>query len=126
MTDAVQRAAETVDENFFVLEDDGSLLPQSSSAGVIAGLLGRLEVPPGARVLEIGTGSGYSTAVLSELVGSDGQVVSVEVDESLVDRARKLLREAQVRNVVVLAGDGAYGPPTMPGSIESSPGPHPR
>lgn len=58
------------------------------------------------RVLEIGTGSGYQTALLSHLAA---QVFSVERLASLLDRARTTLREAEVRNVSLLAGDGTLG-----------------
>jgi protein-L-isoaspartate(D-aspartate) O-methyltransferase len=50
-------------------------------------------VEPGHRVLEIGTGSGYSTALLSHLVGEAGHVTTVEVVPDLTARARNLLRE---------------------------------
>jgi protein-L-isoaspartate(D-aspartate) O-methyltransferase len=58
------------------------------------------------RVLEIGTGSGYQTALLSHLAS---QVFSVERVPALLDRAREVLRDAGVRNVSLLAGDGTLG-----------------
>jgi protein-L-isoaspartate(D-aspartate) O-methyltransferase len=58
------------------------------------------------RVLEIGTGSGYQTALLSHLAS---QVFSVERVPALLDRARTILREADIRNVSLLAGDGTLG-----------------
>lgn len=58
------------------------------------------------RVLEIGTGSGYQTALLSHLAA---QVFSVERVPALLDRARETLRQAEVRNVSLLAGDGTVG-----------------
>lgn len=58
------------------------------------------------RVLEIGTGSGYQTALLAQLAG---QVFSIERVPALLDRARAVLREANVRNVSLLAGDGTLG-----------------
>jgi protein-L-isoaspartate(D-aspartate) O-methyltransferase len=58
------------------------------------------------RVLEIGTGSGYQTALLSHLAA---QVFSVERVPALLDRARENLRTAGVRNVSLLAGDGTLG-----------------
>lgn len=109
--DAVTRAAGRVDEDHFVLASDGSLLPQTTASGRIVELIRWLEVPGGARVLEIGTGSGYSAAVLSEVVGPDGAVVSVDVDGLLVERARDLLDRAGVTNVTVVAADGAHGAP---------------
>lgn len=58
------------------------------------------------RVLEIGTGSGYQTALLAHL---SAQVFSVERVAPLIERARAVLREAGVRNVSLLAGDGTLG-----------------
>ena len=69
-----------------------------------------LEGPPLARVLEVGTGCGYQTAVLSPLVG---QIWSVERIEGLQRRARERLREIGVRNVRFRVGDGTEGWPTQ-------------
>lgn len=58
------------------------------------------------RVLEIGTGSAYQTALLAQLAE---QVFSIERYPALLDRARLMLSQAQVRNVSVLLGDGTLG-----------------
>jgi protein-L-isoaspartate(D-aspartate) O-methyltransferase len=58
------------------------------------------------RVLEIGTGSGYQTALLAHLVS---QVFSVERVGELAEAARRALREAAVRNASVMLGDGTLG-----------------
>ncbi len=58
------------------------------------------------RVLEIGTGSGYQTALVSHLAG---QVFSIERVPALLDRARELLAQLDVRNVSLLLGDGTLG-----------------
>jgi protein-L-isoaspartate(D-aspartate) O-methyltransferase len=58
------------------------------------------------RVLEIGTGSGYQTALLSHVAE---QVFSIERVGTLLDRARTALREAGARNVSILVGDGTLG-----------------
>lgn len=62
------------------------------------------------KVLEIGTGSGYQTAVLAQLVE---RVFSVERIQSLQDRARERLAELQLRNVVFRWGDGWQGWPAL-------------
>lgn len=58
------------------------------------------------RVLEIGSGSGYQSAVLAQLVG---EVFAVERIKGLVDRARKRLRELRLRNVQLRLADGLEG-----------------
>lgn len=65
-----------------------------------------LKLQPEDRVLEIGTGSGFQTAVLSQLVAS---VYSVERVRELSVRARAALDSMRVSNVALLVGDGTIG-----------------
>jgi protein-L-isoaspartate(D-aspartate) O-methyltransferase len=65
-----------------------------------------LDGPPLLRVLEVGTGCGYQTAVLGPLVG---QILSIERIEGLQRRARERLKELGIRNVRFRVGDGAEG-----------------
>ena len=58
------------------------------------------------RVLEIGTGSGYQTALLATLAE---QVFSIERVPALLDRAREILQQLGIRNVSLLLGDGTLG-----------------
>jgi protein-L-isoaspartate(D-aspartate) O-methyltransferase len=69
-----------------------------------------LEAGPVAKVLEIGTGCGYQTAVLAPLVG---RIYTIERIAALQARARALLKELQVRNVRFRHGDGALGWPSQ-------------
>lgn len=73
-----------------------------SSPWIVAACITALDQGPDARVLEIGTGSGYAAAVLAECVG---EVVTVERDAVLADDARELLRDLSP-DVRVLTGDG--------------------
>lgn len=66
------------------------------------------EIPPKAKVLELGTGTGYQAAVLSRLAA---QVVTVEILENLSQRAMENLRRAGVGNVKVICQDGRLGLP---------------
>jgi protein-L-isoaspartate(D-aspartate) O-methyltransferase len=79
-----------------VTKKDSRGVPVSSSSqpAIMAPMLERLDVRPGQRVLEIGTGSGYNAALLSELVGRSGEVVSVDIDPDVANRARSALRDA--------------------------------
>jgi protein-L-isoaspartate(D-aspartate) O-methyltransferase len=58
------------------------------------------------KVLEVGTGSGYQTAVLAELAR---EVYTIEVIPKLVERSRKLLQELGYTNISFRVGDGARG-----------------
>jgi protein-L-isoaspartate(D-aspartate) O-methyltransferase len=71
-----------------------------------------LGVRRGEKVLEVGTGSGYHAAVLAELVGPEGRVVSIEVVPGLAHEAQARLEEAgYAGRVTVMVGDGAEGDP---------------
>ncbi len=61
---------------------------------------------PRQKVLEIGTGSGYQTTILAQLVG---QVYSVERIKPLLDKARDRLRKLGLRNVRLAHSDGGFG-----------------
>ncbi|MCE0766255.1 protein-L-isoaspartate(D-aspartate) O-methyltransferase [Pseudonocardia kujensis] len=76
-----------------------------SSPWIVAFSVAALQQPPSARVLEIGTGSGYAAAVLARCVG---EVVTVERDPELAERARGLLAEL-APNAEVRTGDGTRG-----------------
>jgi len=71
-----------------------------------ARVLQALDLQPSDRVLEIGTGSGYFTALLAS---SAAEIVSVEIDAATVERARSRLTQAGFANVRVEHGDGARG-----------------
>jgi protein-L-isoaspartate(D-aspartate) O-methyltransferase len=60
------------------------------------------------RVLEVGTGTGYQTALLSHL---SAQVFSIERVPALYERARELLQRLEMHNVSLLLGDGTLGWP---------------
>jgi protein-L-isoaspartate(D-aspartate) O-methyltransferase len=66
--------------------------------------LDHLDIRPGERVLQVGAGTGYYTAILAELVGPQGQVIAIEHDAALAERARENV--APWRQVEVFSGDG--------------------
>jgi protein-L-isoaspartate(D-aspartate) O-methyltransferase len=71
-------------------------------------MIEKLQLEPGKKVLEVGTGSGYQAAVLAEM-GAD--VVSIEVRAELAEMARMTLVREGYGDVVVLKGDGYSGAP---------------
>lgn len=91
--------------------EGGPGYPTSSASqpSIVADMLRRLDVFPGMRVLEVGTGTGYNAALLSHLLG-DSEVISVEVDAELAELARIRLMSAGFASLVV-TGDGTQGWP---------------
>lgn len=78
-----------------------------SAPGTVARMLTAADLRPGARVLEIGTGSGYHAALLAHSLGPDA-VTTIEIDPVLADRARTALSAAGFGQVEVLTGDGTH------------------
>ncbi|MCH2101135.1 MAG: protein-L-isoaspartate O-methyltransferase [Planctomycetes bacterium] len=111
------RAFREVPRDTFCLEEDrdraflDETLPLHAGATlsqptVLAKMLQALEMDPGDRVLEIGSGSGYSTALLCELAGS---VRGIELNAELALQARHRLAELGYANAILLAEDGREG-----------------
>jgi protein-L-isoaspartate(D-aspartate) O-methyltransferase len=83
---------------------------QTISQPYIVALMTQLVDPqPEDKALDVGTGSGYQAAVLAELVD---HVYSIEIVESLADRADETLQRLGYRNVTVRHGDGYHGWPS--------------
>jgi protein-L-isoaspartate(D-aspartate) O-methyltransferase len=90
---------------------DGLATSSSSEPGIMAVMLEQLGAQSEERVLEVGTGSGYNTALLAALVGDSGSVTTVDIDHEVSVRARHSLRRAGLEAVSVIAGDGWLGAP---------------
>ncbi len=102
-----------VPDNFRDRAYDNSALPigrgQTISQPLVVALMTQaLEVGPRMRVLEIGTGSGYQSAVLAALCR---RVYTVERHKTLLAEAEARLRKLNIHNVTAMAGDGSVGWP---------------
>lgn len=105
----VERAFRTVPRHLFVAEgtplevaynaadsvaikrdQDGVIISSTSAPFIQARMIEQAGLGPGMSVLEIGSG-GYNAALLAEVVGPGGRVVSVDIDQEVTDRARALL-----------------------------------
>ena len=75
---------------------------------IVARMLESLQLAPTDKVLEVGTGSGYATALLAEIAQ---QVFSIERHSALAEGARRVLAELGYNNTRVVTGDGALGLP---------------
>jgi protein-L-isoaspartate(D-aspartate) O-methyltransferase len=82
-----------------------------SQPWIVAAICQALELQGSERVLEVGTGSGYSACVLALLAA---EVLSVERHASLSRGAGEALRSLGVANVELLVGDGSAGLPDLP------------
>jgi protein-L-isoaspartate(D-aspartate) O-methyltransferase len=80
-----------------------------SAPHMVAIMCELLKVDEGMKVLEVGTGRGYHAAVIAELVGDRGKVISVERIPELATQAIEILRNLKYDNVRVVIGDGSKG-----------------
>jgi protein-L-isoaspartate(D-aspartate) O-methyltransferase len=93
----------------------GVATSSASQPSMVAIMLEQLDLRPGQRVLEIGAGTGYNAALIARIVGPEGAVTAVDIDEELVARAEQHLAAAGVTGVDLVAADGALGhPPAAP------------
>jgi protein-L-isoaspartate(D-aspartate) O-methyltransferase len=94
---------------------DGRAVSSASQPSIVATMLEQLDVRPGQRVLEIGAGTGYNAALVAQLVGPSGRVVTIDIDEDIVADAQDHLAAASIDGVDVICGDGGLGyPPEAP------------
>jgi protein-L-isoaspartate(D-aspartate) O-methyltransferase len=105
----IEAAISKVDYYFYATDSRGEKIPQTSNPSIISSMLNLLDVNEGDSVLEIGTGSGYSTALLANLVGSTGKIVSIDIVPELVTRASSIFTEQGLEYVKVMQGDGRKG-----------------
>lgn len=121
-SETVIRAMEQVPRERFVPQDSRHMayldLPLSIGEGqtisqpyIVAMMTEAMELSGGDRVLEIGTGSGYQTAILSALTPR-GRVVTMERVPALMQQARQRLQELGYRNVEVQQAGSSLGCPS--------------
>ncbi|MFI6100790.1 methyltransferase, FxLD system [Lentzea sp. NPDC051213] len=127
----VERAFRTVPRHLFVAEGtpldvtynvdasvaikrdpDGVIISSTSAAYIQARMIEQAELRRGMSVLEIGSG-GYNAALVAEVVGPDGHVVSVDIDPEVTDRASELLDANGYGSRVIVVQADAENP--LPG-----------
>ena len=113
----VLNSIETIERGFFL---DGIFRSRSlddiplpincgqtiSQPSIVAIMTEKLEVTRRCKVLEIGTGSGYQTAILSKLAR---RVYTIERHENLKNKAENLLNQHGFKNITTFLGDGSLG-----------------
>ncbi|TLP57849.1 methyltransferase, FxLD system [Microbispora triticiradicis] len=89
----------------------GVSLSAASQPTIVGMMLEQLNAEPGQRILEAGAGTGYNAALIATIVGPQGHVTTIDVDDDLVTGARDHLAAAGIGNVTVVLADGALGHP---------------
>lgn len=92
-------------------QSDGRPISSSSQPAIMAEMLEQLDVEPGQRVLEIGTGTGYNAALLAQLAGTSGAVTTLDIDPDVVEQARPHLQAVGMNRAHAVCADGAAGWP---------------
>lgn len=121
-TQSLISAFQKIDRKDFVLEElrdfayDDTALPIGreqtiSQPYTIVFMLELLNVGEGERVLDVGSGSGYTTALLAELVGPRGKVFGVEIIPQLVDFGKNNLSKYNLTNAEIHQADNVLGLP---------------
>ncbi len=119
-TDAVADAMLTIPRHFFIPHSHQNQAYQDhpisighgqtiSAPHMNAMMCEHLDVHPGMQILEIGTGSGYHTALLRHLVGPSGKIFSIERILSLAENAQKIFKALKFNNISVIVDDGTIG-----------------
>jgi len=72
-------------------------------------MLEMLKLKKGQHVLEVGSGSGYVMALLSEIVGKSGKIFGTEIVKELFIRSQKILKKQKLKNVKIFLKDGSIG-----------------
>lgn len=80
-----------------------------SQPSTVVAMTEALEVKTGDKILEVGTGSGWQSAILSFLVGDSGKVYTTEIVKELAEFARNNLKKLGIKNVEVFVKDGSKG-----------------
>jgi len=80
-----------------------------SAPHMIAIMCEALDIQKGQKILEIGAGSGYHAAIVSQLLGEKGHIYTIERFEDLAKTAEQNLKNTDITNVTIVVGDGSEG-----------------
>lgn len=104
---------------------DAARLMNNGAPGLVAPMIDALDLRAGERVVHVGCGTGYYTAILAEIVGREGRVEAIEIEPESVARARESLRGYP--QVEVIRSDGSRYRAASPDAILVTAGAtHPR
>ncbi len=97
------------DENDFKKELGSEYVSTISQPSFVLRIIDILRLKKGHKVFELGTGSGWNAALMADIVGPTGKVVSVEIIKDLIERAQKSIDALGIKNVQIIHGDGSDG-----------------
>ena len=97
------------DASILYYKDAEGALSSISMPSVISAMIHLSKMKTGDRVLEIGAGSGYSSALFSEIVGDDGFVFATEIHKEIFEIAKKNLESISKTNIHIENSDGGFG-----------------
>ncbi|MBL7170239.1 MAG: protein-L-isoaspartate O-methyltransferase [Candidatus Aenigmarchaeota archaeon] len=81
----------------------------------VATMLEALSPDVGDNVLDIGSGTGWTTCLLAKIVSRKGKVTGIDIESKLVEFARKNIAKTKLKNIELVCGDGKKGyPPNAP------------
>ena len=75
----------------------------------VAILLEALNPKKNEKILEIGTGSGWTAGLIGHIVGKKGKVVSIDIFEDLIEFAKENMEKTKLKNIILIHGDGKQG-----------------
>lgn len=84
-----------------------------SQPSFVLRMLDLLDIKKGQKIFELGAGSGWNAALLGELVGPEGKVVSVEIIDEMARISQENLSQFNLPQVEILKGDGSFGYPSL-------------
>ena len=95
-------------ENFPLSIGHGQTISQPAT---VAFMLEKLQPEKGNKILDVGSGSGWQTAMLAEIVGPKGQVIGMEIKDDLVKLGQRNVAKYSYPNLKIIKGNGWQGLP---------------
>jgi protein-L-isoaspartate(D-aspartate) O-methyltransferase len=98
------------DHPLIIFENDrGRVVSTISQPSLVLHMLDMLDIESGHKVFELGAGSGWTAAMMGQLVGSTGHVYSLEIIPTLAANAKAAIQRLGIQNVTIVEGDGGEG-----------------
>ncbi|HEY8542430.1 MAG TPA: methyltransferase domain-containing protein, partial [Pseudothermotoga sp.] len=96
-------------DDVVITSKDGDNHSTSSQPSLMALFMKAVGISKGAKILEIGSGTGYNACVMSQIVGENGLVVGIEVNKKFFEHAMRASENLGIKNVFFINQDGALG-----------------